>query len=277
MTEDNKSETGHEAQETGQTVPYQQPSPKDTDSGSPHSQNEPFFHVDSPVSNEPTRTQVAREAKETYNNYRKNRKTKDHTWWGSKHYEPERGDPDREFMFARNMPVSNQEIEDAQQAYDSIIIDPDTGKPNPLGPHLRPTTPPMERVEKQVKGLMDQGVDVPSELVKEMIHHFTSNNGMHSALLIWCSGQKDAPVEYVNELIRSIDRLKLEMATQQCDVTEELEQAIRDCEEKEVRCQQLQSENAKLEMEVQRLKGETEKLQQEKREKGDIQNEPSGN
>ncbi|KAH7255768.1 uncharacterized protein BKA55DRAFT_592996 [Fusarium redolens] len=236
MTEDNKSETGHEAQETGQTVPYQQPSPKDTDSGSPHSQNEPFFHVDSPVSNEPTRTQVAREAKETYNNYRKNRKTKGHTWWGSKHYEPERGDPDREFMFARNMPVSNQEIEDAQQAYDSIIIDPDTGKPNPLGPHLRPTTPPMERVEKQVKGLMDQGVD----------------------------RTEGCPC-------------RLEMATQQCDVTEELEQAIRDCEEKEVRCQQLQSENAKLEMEVQRLKGEIEKLQQEKREKGDIQNEPSGN
>ena len=74
-----------------------------------------------------------------------------------------------------------------------------------------------------------------------------------------------------------MDRLQLEMATQQHDVTEKLGQAIKDCEEKESRCQQLQTENSKLEMEVQRLKEETEKLQQEEKEKTDIQNEPSGN
>ncbi|KAM0078827.1 hypothetical protein ACKRZS_008692 [Fusarium odoratissimum] len=158
MTEDKKSETGQEVRETGQTVHHhqQQPSLKDTGSGSPRSQNEPYFD-DSPTSTKPTRTQVARETIETYHNYKNKRKTKDHNWWGSKHHEPERGDPDREFQFARNMSVSNQEIKDAQQAYDARIIDPFAGKPDPLGPHLRPTTPPMEKAEKQNKGLEDQG------------------------------------------------------------------------------------------------------------------------
>ncbi|EGU83367.1 hypothetical protein FOXB_06085 [Fusarium oxysporum f. sp. conglutinans Fo5176] len=237
MTEDKKSETGQEVQETGQTVHHhqQQPSLKDTGSGSPRSQNEPYFD-DSPTSTKPTRTQLARETIETYNNYRNKRKTKDHNWWGSKHHEPERGDPDREFQFARNMSVSNQEIKDAQKAYDARIIDPFAGKPDPLDPHLRPTTPPMEKAEKQNKGLEDQGVNE----------------------------QEGCPCP-------------LEMATQQHDVTEKLGQAIKDCEEKESRCQQLQTENSKLEMEVQRLKEETEELQQEEKEKTDIQNEPSGN
>ncbi|KAI3584913.1 hypothetical protein IWW34DRAFT_800838 [Fusarium oxysporum f. sp. albedinis] len=195
MTEDKKSETGQEVQETGQTVHHhqQQPSLKDTSSGSPRSQNEPYFD-DSPTSTKPTRTQVARETIETYNNYRNKRKTKDHNWWGSKHHEPERGDPDREFQFARNMSVSNQEIKDAQQAYDARIIDPFAGKPDPLGPHLRPTTPPMEKAEKQNKGLEDQGVNE----------------------------QEGCPCP-------------LEMATQQLDLTEKLGQTIKDCEEKESR------------------------------------------
>ncbi|RKK68875.1 hypothetical protein BFJ69_g13235 [Fusarium oxysporum] len=277
MTEDKKSETGQEVQETGQTVHHhqQQPSLKDTGSGSPRSQNEPYFD-DSPTSTKPTRAQVARETIETYNNYRNKRKTKDHNWWGSKHHEPERGDPDREFQFARNMSVSNQEIKDAQQAYDARIIDPFAGKPDPLGPHLRPTTPPMEKAKKQNKGLEDQGVNVTPELREEVTHQFISNSGIHAALLIWCRNKKDVPVQYVNEFIKSMDQLQLEMATQQHDVTEKLGQTIKDCEEKESRCQQLQTENSKLEMEVHRLKEETEKLQQEEKEKTDIQNEPCG-
>ncbi|EWY90846.1 hypothetical protein FOYG_08208 [Fusarium oxysporum NRRL 32931] len=152
------------------------------------------------------------------------------------------------------MSVSNQEIKDAQQAYDARIIDPFAGKPDPLGPHLRPTTPPMEKAEKQNKGLEDQGVNVTPELREE----------------------KDVPVQYVNEFIKSMDRLQLEMATQQHDVTEKLGQTIKDCEEKESRRQQLETGNSKLEMEVHRLKEETERLQQEEKEKTDIQNEPCG-
>ncbi|KAF4949752.1 hypothetical protein FGADI_8690 [Fusarium gaditjirri] len=277
MAEDDKSETGQEVQETGQTVHHdqQQPSLKDTSSGSPRSQNEPYLD-DSPTSTEPNRTQVARETTETYTNYRNKRRTKDHTWWGSKHHEPERGDPDREFQFTRNMPASNQEIKDAQQAYYAKTIDPFTTKSDPLGPHLRPTTPPMEKAEKQIKGLEDQGVNVTPELREEVIHQFISNNGIHAALLIWCRNKKDVPVQHVNAFIKSMDRLKLEMATQQRDVTEKLGQAIKDCEVKESRCQQLQTENSKLKIEAQRLREETEKLQQEKKERAVIQNDHSG-
>ncbi|RBR13335.1 hypothetical protein FVER53590_02745 [Fusarium verticillioides] len=259
MMQDNKSETGQEVQETGQTVHHhQQPSLKDTGSGSPRSQNEPFFD-DSPTSTKPTRTQVAREIVETYNSYRDKRKTKDLNWWGSKQHEAERGNPDRDFQFARNMPVSNDDIKSAQQAYSAGITDPATGRPNPLGRHLRPTTPPMEKAEKQIKGLEEQGVNVTPGLREEVAHHYTSNNGLHAALLIWCRNKKDVPVQYVNEYIKSMSRLKLEMATQQRDVTEKLGQAIKECEARESRCQKLQAENCKLKMEIQRLKQEKEK------------------
>ncbi|KAF5697743.1 hypothetical protein FGLOB1_12556 [Fusarium globosum] len=245
MMQDNKLETRQNVQETGQTVHHhqRQPSLKDTGSGSPHSQNEPCFD-DYTTSTKPTRTQVARETIETYKNYRNKRKTKDLNWWGSKHHEAERGDPDREFEFARNMPVSNQDIK---------------SKPNPLGPHLRPTTPPMEKAEKQIKGLENQGINVTPGLREEVTHHFISNSGLHAALLIWCRNKKDVPVQYVNEYIKSMSRLKLEMATQQRDVTEKLGQAIKDCEEREFRCQQLQAENSRLNMEIERLKEEKEK------------------
>ncbi|CVL11337.1 hypothetical protein FPRO06_05524 [Fusarium proliferatum] len=247
MMQDNKLETRQDVQETGETVHHhqQQPSLKDTGSGSPHSQNEPCFD-DYTTSTKPTRTQVARETIETYKNYRNKRKTKDLNWWGSKHHEAERGDPDREFEFARNMPVSNQDIKSAQQAYNSRVTDPFTGKPNSLGPHLRPTTPPMEKAEKQIKGLENQGINVTPGLREEVTNHFISNSGLHDALLIWCRNKKDVPVQYVNEYIKSMSRLKLEMATQQRDVTEKLGQAIKDCEEREFRCQQLQAENSRL-------------------------------
>lgn len=245
--QDNKLETRQDVQETGETVHHhqQQPSLKDTGSGSPHSQNEPCFD-DYTTSTKPTRTQVARETIETYKNYRNKRKTKDLNWWGSKNHEAERGDPDREFEFARNMPVSNQDNKSAQQAYNSRVADPFTGKPNSLGPHLRPTTPPMEKAEKQIKGLENQGINVTPGLREEVTNHFISNSGLHAALLIWCRNKKDVPVQYVNEYIKSMSRLKLEMATQQRDVTEKLGQAIKDCEEREFRCQQLQAENSRL-------------------------------
>ncbi|KAF4494181.1 hypothetical protein FAGAP_9696 [Fusarium agapanthi] len=260
MMQDNKSETGQEVQGTGQTVHHhhQQLSLKDTGSGSPRSQGEPYFY-DSPMSTKPTRTQVARETIETYNDYRNKRKTKDPNWWGSKQHEAERGDPDREFQFARNMPVSNHDIKNAQRAYNARITDPVTGRPDALGPHLRPTTPPMEKAEKQIKSLEDQGVNLTPGLREEVTHHFISNSGLHAALLIWCRNKKDVPLQYVNEYIKSMSRLKLEMATQQRDVTEKLDQAIRNCEEMESRCQQLQAENSKLNMEIQRLKEEKEK------------------
>ncbi|KAF5650983.1 hypothetical protein F52700_218 [Fusarium sp. NRRL 52700] len=267
MMQDNKSETGKETQETGQIVYHyqQQPSLKDTGFESPRLQNEPCLD-DYPTSTEPTRTQVARETIETYRNYRNKRKTKDLNWWGSKQHEAERGDPDREFQFVRNMPVSNHDIKNAQQAYDARITDHFTGKPDPLGHHLRPTTPPMEKAEKQIKGLEDQGINVTTVLREEVAHHVISNNGLHAALLIWCRNKKDVPVQYVNEYIKSMSRLKLEMATQQRDVTEKLGQAIKDCEEKETRCHKLEAENSKLNMEIQRLK--------EKKEKTDMQANP---
>ncbi|KAF4333814.1 hypothetical protein FBEOM_12358, partial [Fusarium beomiforme] len=176
MAKDDKSEMGIDAQETGKTVPDQQPPTKGVEPKSPYKQA--IFVIDPPVATGPPRTQVASETEETYGNYKESRNKYDHAC---------------------------QEILDAQQAYNAVIIDPDTNKPNPLGRHLRPTTPPMEKVKKQIRGLLDQGVEVPPVLVKEM----------------------DVPVEYFNELIKKVDRLKIEASTQLRDVTETLDRAVK--------------------------------------------------
>ncbi|KAF9765138.1 hypothetical protein IL306_002614 [Fusarium sp. DS 682] len=288
MAKDDKSEMEIDAQQTGKAAPDQQPSKKDTDSKSTHNQTDFVIHVDSPVETEPTRVQTARETEETYKDYRQARKEYDHTWWGNTHGEPARGNPDRRFMFARNPPVSDQKIQDALQAYNVSIMDPATGELNPLGPHLRPTTPPMERAEKQIKGLQDQCVEVPPELVKEMIHHFTSNNGLHQALLEWCQGKKDVPVEYFNELIKRIDRLKLEASAQLRDVTEKLDRAIQERDarlvfqdshgNKSLHSQKndlLRQQNQKLIEENAALKKEVERLREEKEERGDTGDDSS--
>ncbi|KAF4458004.1 hypothetical protein F53441_158 [Fusarium austroafricanum] len=187
--------------ETGQTVPAQGFSPETTNSGAPanDSQDEPTSQKEPPYPNAPvTESPLARETAETYRDYREARKQHDHKWWRDGQFEPGLSDPDRQF----------------------IITDPEAGETNPLGSHLRPTTPLLERAEKHVQDLRDQGVEVLAERVKEIFDHFTTNSGLYASLMEWCEGTDAVPIEHVREIVKMLDRLKLEMGKQMRDATE---------------------------------------------------------
>jgi hypothetical protein len=168
---------------------------------------------------------------EMYLDYQKARLEHDQQWWGEQHPEPPLNHPDRQLMWARNDPISDEEFKDAVKGYNDHIINPETGEADPIGVHLRSSTPPMERARKQIQRLKDDGQDVPTELVKEILHHYTLNSGTLPALLEWSKDEKTIPVELANEFVKMIDRLKLEMAKQLRDVHQMLDEANTDKDE----------------------------------------------
>ncbi|KAF5011418.1 hypothetical protein FDECE_2481 [Fusarium decemcellulare] len=140
-------------------------------------------------------------------------------WWGTKHSLPAMGESDRQFLFARNPLITEEEAKHAVDTFNNAIRDEETGELNPLGLHLRPSTPPMERAMKQIDGLKEQGYEVTPELRREIIENYARNSGLIPALHEWCKGKKDVPVAHVRELLAMIDRLKLEMASQLSDAS----------------------------------------------------------
>ncbi|KAH6968648.1 hypothetical protein DER45DRAFT_621243 [Fusarium avenaceum] len=162
---------------------------------------------------------------EMYLDYRKARLEHDQKFWGEHHLEPPLNHPDRQLMWSRNDPISDEEFKDAVKGYNDHISNPETGKADPLGVHLRSSTPPMERARKQIRRLKDDGQDVPTALVKEIFHHYTLNSGTFPALMEWSRDEKTIPVELANEFVKMIDRLKLEMASQLRDVNKKLDDA----------------------------------------------------
>ncbi|CAF3566521.1 unnamed protein product [Fusarium graminearum] len=161
---------------------------------------------------------------EGYEANRKARLEHDHQWWGESHVEPAEGNPDRQHIYAHNPTISDQEFGEVFQAFRKSITNPETGELDSLSVHLRPATPPLEKATKQLQGLKDQDVEMSDELEKEIIHQFTTNNGMVAALTEWCRNKLDVPVEHANQLMKMINRLNLEMAKQQRDLQFELDQ-----------------------------------------------------
>ncbi|KAM5352192.1 hypothetical protein ACJ41O_004915 [Fusarium nematophilum] len=158
-----------------------------------------------------------------YDQWRTDRLAHDSNWWGGRHPLPHPGDPDHQFLFARNKRMTAEEVAEAVNAFDRVAYDPQAGYNDPLRVGLRSSTPPLERAEKQIQGLEEQGVDVTPELKKEIYDNFTSNCGLIPALKEWCRDKDHVPVEHVNELLKMIARLELKFATLQRDFARERE------------------------------------------------------
>ncbi|KAJ3519915.1 hypothetical protein NM208_g13935 [Fusarium decemcellulare] len=158
-------------------------------------------------------------SRDGYRLWKEARQEHDKDWWGSKHSLPATGESDRQFLFARNPLITEEEAKAAVNTFNNAIRDEETGELNPLGLHLRPSTPPMERAMKQIDGLKKQGYEVTPELKREIIENYARNSGLIPALHEWCKGKKDVPVAHVRELLAMIDRLKLEMASQLSDAS----------------------------------------------------------
>ncbi|KAM0557065.1 hypothetical protein ACHAPJ_005328 [Fusarium lateritium] len=236
----------------------------DEDQDAPGTQDESRTQVEpsQSVTPDPQSSQSAQDG--TTNPYLDNREARrehDKKWWGDRHNPPPLGDPNRQHLFSWNPPISDEEVQDARTAYNNRIRDPDTGELNPFGVHLRPSTPPLERAKKQVQSLKDDGVDVTLDLVKEIYDHHTKNNGLQPALQEWCQGKDAVPVEHVNELIKMLDRLKLEMAKQQRDTNDELSHVTKDYNENKASLEKSEQELNELTRLYERLEKEKEETE----------------
>ncbi|KAF5023838.1 hypothetical protein F66182_4096 [Fusarium sp. NRRL 66182] len=196
-----------------------------------------------------------------YHSYREARHKHDKKWWGDRHDPPELGHPDRQFLFSHNPHISDQEFQDVLKKFNDRIRDPDTGELNPLGAHLRPSTPPLGKAEKQIQGLKDNRVSISVELEKEILEHFARNNGLHPALMEWCQDKNVVPIDLVKELVKMMDRLKLEMSNQLRDANDKFDELRREYDD----------QRSVLENKVKEYDHLVDQYEKREEEKGDIE------
>ncbi|KAI8672412.1 hypothetical protein NCS56_00703900 [Fusarium sp. Ph1] len=158
-----------------------------------------------------------------YHANQENRQRHDPEWWGTRHPYPQIGDPDREFIYARNVPISDEEVDDAVAAYNKVATNQGTEEFNTLGVSMRPTTPPMERAKKQVEGLVEQGFEVTTALRDEIYEKLTRDSGLIAALQEYCRNGDDVPNAHANELLKMLDRLKALFAEEMAKSSKQLQ------------------------------------------------------
>ncbi|KAH7193027.1 uncharacterized protein B0J16DRAFT_395084 [Fusarium flagelliforme] len=170
----------------------------------------------------------------TTGNYEANREDrvqKPPGWFKEQHPVPPAGDSNRQHLYAHNPPISDDEFTETLDAFNNSITNAETGERDSLATHQRPCTPPIERARKQVQSLEEQGVQFTEDLEKDIIDNMIHNMGLVPALTEWCGNEADIPVEYANELLQEIDRLKLEMAKQQRDLHGKLSSQMKSIED----------------------------------------------
>ncbi|KAL2687494.1 hypothetical protein Neosp_005055 [[Neocosmospora] mangrovei] len=158
-----------------------------------------------------------------YHAIQDNRQSHPPEWWGTRHPYPENGDPDRDFIYARSLPISGEEVDDAVTAFNRVATNHGTEEFNTLGVSMRPTTPPMERARKQVEGLVEQGIEVTTELRDEIYERHTRDSGLIAALQEYCRNGDSVPPAHVNEILKMVDRLKLLLAEEKAKSSKQIQ------------------------------------------------------
>ncbi|KAF5663377.1 hypothetical protein FHETE_7532 [Fusarium heterosporum] len=229
MSEDNNSQAMAEPQDNEQSNSFGESGSESHENGSDENRSSSGANDSSltaPSGGQDTPNQPR--SRETFQNYKEARQEHDNEWWGKKHPEPPLGHPDRQFMFSHNETISEEELDNAIKRYNDSIANPETGELEQLGVQVRSSTPPLERVEKQIQSLEAGGQQVSTELAMEMYNNFTSNSGFATTLLEWSGGEDLIPIEHANELFKEKDRLKLEMAMEQRDLHRMLDESNKD-------------------------------------------------
>lgn len=188
-----------ESNEAGGSIPH--------DTGSGQSSN-PTPEIDLSAQKPPAADQIRK--------HNLNREVHDNKWWGDRHPLPSPGDSDRKFVFATtsNATMTDDEVAAEVENWKKKMTNPTTGEVGPMGLHLRQGSPPIERAERARDKLIEQNIEVSDEMYKTVFEQYTQNAGLDASMLEFFWDKKEVPVEYVNELRRRIDRLKMEMGKQ---------------------------------------------------------------
>lgn len=148
--------------------------------------------------------------------HKHDREVHDEKWWGDRHTLPAPEDPDRKFVFATtsNAIITDDEVAAEVRNWKKKMTNPTTGEVEPMGLHLRQSSPPVGKAERARDKLIEQNIEVSDEMYKTIFDQFAQNSGLDASMLEFFPDKKEVPVEYVNELRRRIDRLKMEMSKQ---------------------------------------------------------------
>lgn len=187
------------------------------------------------------------------------RSAKGSEWWGEPHAPPSPGNPDHKHIFVRpTIPVPSDEAKQIVQKWKATLEGDGTMDPSPIGEHLRQSTPPLKRFEKARDRLSQRGLEVTDEMQKSIFDQFTQNTGLLASLQEYAADKKEIPVELVQELIRQMDRMKMEFATQnnfQYSKSKALKVEIEELErDVEHDVEGLEAEKAHLSLEIAKLK-----------------------
>lgn len=145
------------------------------------------------------------------------RKAYGNAYWGTVHPVPEPGDPQRLNMFVKPQQMSSEEKQRIIANYRKALVyngDEVVEEPSWTAPHLRPSLPRSERAENDLEILKEMGVTVGLKAKASVYEHHQENLGLTECMRQYYQGETHVDVKYVTELIRQIDQLKLEMATQ---------------------------------------------------------------
>ncbi|KAI8718637.1 hypothetical protein NCS52_00643100 [Fusarium sp. LHS14.1] len=196
-----------------------------------------------------------------------NRQNHPPEWWGTRNPYPENGDPDRDFIYARNPPISGEEVDDAVTAFNRVATNHGTEDFNTLGVSMRPTTPPMERARKQVESLVEQGFEVTTELRDEIYERHARDSGLIAALQEYCRNGDSVPPAHVNEILKMVDRLKLLLAEEKAKSSKQIQDLTENFDDykksKEERMEMLEEKLSESETKLAEAKDKLESKQSE--------------
>lgn len=144
------------------------------------------------------------------------RTAKGSKFWDRTHAPPSPGHPDRHLILSQRVdPIpSREEFLRRVQQWKKTTVGDGTEDPNPMGDHLRASTPPLERVKKVKEQLEQIGFDITDENYRTIFEHHTRNSGLVASLQEYLADKRDVPVEHVNKLLLQRDELMFELAKQ---------------------------------------------------------------
>lgn len=200
------------------------------------------------------------------------RSAKGSEWWGELHPPPAPGDPDHKYIFVDpGTEITRDDARQVVQGWKATLGGDGTTDPSPMGDHLRQSTPPLERFEKMKDRLRQNGLEITDQMEKTIFEQLTQNIGFMASLQEFAAGKKELPVELANELVRQIDRMKMEMATQvnlQSQRIKVLEDDLQECERKrETEVEKLEADKKYLEADIEEFEEKIREVEEEAKEK----------
>lgn len=184
--------------------------------------------------------------------------------WGYVCPVPEPGTIERAHLFVKPYPMADQDKKRILANYRKALLSHGKGLEGDcslLGDHLRPGETPSERAETDLQTLDGLGVETTADIRAGVVDRHQESLGLRGALAAYLEGETHCELKYVNELLRQLDRLQLEAATQLSCLEISNEKKLRDKDAVIARLEeQLETTRQRKSQEVSRIAAQAQQL-----------------